>query len=106
MPGWQVLRTTDLPESLCLDGRTQDGGAVGRRGGVDGRRTGKRMMRISLLKMGQCGTMMMAASKRVHLVCALCGPHRLLVLIRYVDGSATTPVLDMGSESTPHYRVL
>ena len=47
--------------------------------------------------MGQCGTMMMAASKRVHLVCALCGPHRLLVLIRYVDGSATTLVLDMAS---------
>ena len=36
MPGRQVLRTTDLTESSRLDGRAQGGGAVGRRGGVDG----------------------------------------------------------------------
>ena len=32
MPGQQVLRTTDLPESSRLDGRAQGGGTVGRRG--------------------------------------------------------------------------
>ena len=28
MPGWQVLRTTDLPKSSRLDGRAQGSGAV------------------------------------------------------------------------------
>ena len=36
MPCRQVLRTTDLSESSRLDGRARGGGAVGRRGGVDG----------------------------------------------------------------------
>ena len=67
-----------------------------------------RMMRISILKMGQRseddgGFWLL---KCVHVVHALGLLHRLLVPIRYVDGSATTPALDMGGESTPHYRVL
>ena len=36
MPGRQVLRTTDLPESSRLDGRAQGGGVVRRHGGVNG----------------------------------------------------------------------
>ena len=36
MPSRQVVRTIDLPESQCQDGRAQGGGVVGRQGGVDG----------------------------------------------------------------------
>ena len=35
----------------------------------------------------------------MHVVYALGMLHRLLVPIRYMDGSATTSVIDMGSES-------
>ena len=64
-----------------------------------------RMMQISLLKMGQQFDDDGGVSS-VHVVYALGLLHRLWVPIRYVDGSATTLVLDMGIESTPHYRVL
>ena len=104
MPGRQMLRTTDLPESSCLDECTQDGGAVGCCGSVDG--CLEWMMRISILKMGQWseddgGFWLL---KRVHVAHALGLLHRLLVLIHYVDGSATTPVYIWG-ESTRHFRV-
>ena len=53
MPGRQVLRMIDLPESSRLDGQALGGGVVGRRGGIEGWPDLARMMRISLLKMGQ-----------------------------------------------------
>ena len=65
-----------------------------------------RMMRISLLEMGQRFDDDGGFLKRMHVVYTLGLSHRLLIPIPYADGSATTPVLNMGSESTPHYRIL